>query len=52
MLRTVGVMVGLIALFGLLAAIGLWPENTTDRSLIAATAVAFAMLALAQQRRR
>lgn len=51
MLRTILVMGGLIALFTLLAAIGFWPENPQDRTLIAATLVGFAMLALAQSRR-
>lgn len=52
MLKTIGVMVGLIVLFTLLAYIGLWPSGTQDRALIAATVVAFAMLALNQRRRQ
>jgi hypothetical protein len=52
MLRTVAVMGGLIALFTVLAVIGLWPENPQDRTLIAATLVGFAMLALAQNRKK
>lgn len=51
MLKTIGVMVGLIALFTLLAFVGLWPSGAQDRALIAATLVAFAMLALNQQRK-
>ncbi len=51
MIRTVAVMAGLIAIFTVLAAVGLWPENPQDRTLLAATAVAFAMMALAQHRR-
>lgn len=52
MLRNLAVMAGLIVLFTALAKVGLMPSNPQDRMLVAATVVAFAMLALAQTGKR
>lgn len=52
MLRNLAVMAGLIALFTALAKVGLMPSNPQDRMLVAATVVAFAMLALSQTGKR
>ncbi len=52
MLRNLAVMAGLIVLFTLLASVGLMPSNAQDRTLVAATVVGFAMLALSQTGKR
>lgn len=47
-----GAVAALLVLGVVLAATGLLPENGQDRALIAATLVAFALLALGSRRER
>lgn len=50
MIARLGAVAVLVAAGGVLAALGLAPESGQDRALIAATLVAFVMLALGSRR--